>query len=366
MQPARHNTTVVLFIASADPGGAETLTVQMAEFLASQGQTVEIWHFGNEWVGRKASEFGLTAVVLNDRHYRKFYRLPMFANYFRAMLKQRNVSVVHSHMLGAIVAAALPTRLAKVRHVGTLHDIYSLQESRSGVISLRVADVLGTRLVSVARALEDVLRSRSLFGWRNLVTIHNGLLDNPAVGQPSAAVVENSRHVQFLCVARLIDLKRIDVLIRAVADISREHQFTVNIAGDGPLMAELSKLVADLKIQDKVRMLGFRDDVPQLLGTANCFVLPSSTEALSCSILEAMQAGLPVVATNVGGNAELVEDGVTGLLVNADDQGALTAALERVILSPEWAAEAGIKARERYQSAFTFDAMMNAYLKLYQ
>jgi len=138
------------------------------------------------------------------------------------------------------------------------------------------------------------------------------------------------------------------------------------IVGDGPLRDELGRLARDLKISEPVKFLGFRDDIAPLLGVMDLFVLPSIMEGISLTLLEAMAAGKPVVATSVGGNPEVVEDGETGLLVDARDPQGLAEAVGKILSNPQLAQVLGTKGRLRVRERFNGHLMANEYLRLYQ
>lgn len=137
------------------------------------------------------------------------------------------------------------------------------------------------------------------------------------------------------------------------------------IVGDGPLRGELKREAAELGVQDRLWLAGNRDDIPALLRGLDLFVLPSLGEGISNTILEAMASGLPVVATQVGGNAELVEDGSTGTLVPPDDAGALEQAVAHYMDDQQTTRAHGQAARRRVEQRFSIAAMVDAYQALY-
>ena len=136
--------------------------------------------------------------------------------------------------------------------------------------------------------------------------------------------------------------------------------------GDGPCRAALAALAAGLGIQDQVAFSGEADNVPELLAQASMFVLPSLSEGVSLSLLEAMATGLPVVATRVGGNVEVVEEGQTGFLVPAREPARLAEAIIRLAADPDLACRMGTAGRRRVETTFDVRAMVRAYEALYQ
>jgi glycosyltransferase involved in cell wall biosynthesis len=167
-------------------------------------------------------------------------------------------------------------------------------------------------------------------------------------------------------VARLSPEKDIASLLRAVAlVVPAAPDFRLEIAGDGPLRKELQQLAADLRLDRQVRFLGEVSDIPKLLGRSSLFVLPSQTEGISLTILEAMSRGLPVLATSVGGNPEVVESGTSGLLVPAGNPAALAHGLLRLWNNREEGRLMGRAGRRRVETYFDIRDMVAQYERLY-
>jgi glycosyltransferase involved in cell wall biosynthesis len=167
-------------------------------------------------------------------------------------------------------------------------------------------------------------------------------------------------------VARLSPEKSIDTLLRAVPIILATcPDFRLEIAGDGPRGVALHGLAAELRLGDRVRFLGTVRDVPALLARARLFVLSSLTEGISLTLLEASARGLPIVATAVGGNPEVVADGLTGVLVPAASPDALAEGVLRLWSEPELRARMGNAGRLRVEERFDIRRMMTAYESMY-
>jgi len=152
-------------------------------------------------------------------------------------------------------------------------------------------------------------------------------------------------------------VKRVDVLLKALPYVIQRHHAELNIIGTGPRLDEYVTLVRSLGIGDQVHFLGHVDHsrMPAHYATADLFVLPSRMESFPLVLVEAMACGLPVVATRVGGIPEVVEEGVTGLLVLPDDPQALAEAISCLLDDPEKMREMGAKGRERAKECFTWD-----------
>jgi glycosyltransferase involved in cell wall biosynthesis len=157
-----------------------------------------------------------------------------------------------------------------------------------------------------------------------------------------------------MTVGRLIVMKGQRFLVDSVPQLlERFGDLAVLLVGEGHLRGELSKHAAELGVSSAVRLLGHRADARMLLDAADVFVLPSLHEGMPLAAMEAMDASLPVVGTDVIGTAEVVADGETGLLVPPRDPGALATALGALLSDPDLRARYGAAARRRYLQHFT-------------
>lgn len=181
--------------------------------------------------------------------------------------------------------------------------------------------------------------------------IHNGVADTPwradaaAAGTPTLAMV-----------ARLAAPKDHLVLLRALAAV--DVPYRLRLIGDGPDRPAVEAMLRDPRLAGRVELVGVSSDVPRLLAEAHIGVLISRQEGFPLAILESMRAGLPVVASDVGGIREAVGDGVTGLLVARGDEAALTAALTRLLVDPVLRGRMGAAGRLAYEARFTAHRMV--------
>ncbi len=171
--------------------------------------------------------------------------------------------------------------------------------------------------------------------------------------------------------ARLAPVKGIATLIRAFDDLLRRRGsqrpgITLEIAGEGPEEQNLRESVAELGLGDSVRFLGWRDDIPQLMETWDIYAQPSYAEGFGLSVLEAMAAGLPVVASRAGGLPELIRKKETGLLVTPRDRVALAFALESLVRDPRLRYRLGSRARDHVTRRFTIENEVDEIRFLYQ
>ena len=236
------------------------------------------------------------------------------------------------------------------------------------VLAERVTSPLADRIVAVSQAIAHDLVERYRIDARRTVVVHNGIdawAFRPARG---AATVQHELRVPggrrvIVMAGRMTAQKGWDVLLEAAARLAavRGDLFWL-LVGDGPLRGPLERRAAELGVP--VSFTGARGDMADVLGCADVVVLASRSEGLPFTLLEAMALGKPVVATRVGGVAEVVEDGRSGRLVPRDDPAALAAAVASVVDSPD-AAAMGARGRARVQTAFSLDGMVRGVERVY-
>jgi sugar transferase (PEP-CTERM/EpsH1 system associated) len=234
----------------------------------------------------------------------------------------------------------------------------------------RMVSPLVTTWLTVSRDLRRWLVEDVHIPARKVATIHNGVdLERFAPGhraEARAALGLETGAPIIGTVGRLDPVKDQAGLIRAFAGLAgADPRPLLVIAGDGPCRPELEALVRDLGLGASVRLLGERHDIPRVLAALDVFVLPSIAEGISNTILEAMATGLAVIATRVGGNPELVDDGITGQLVPKQDPPALREAMAAMLADVPARLARGVAARRRVVELFSLHDMCRRHAALY-
>lgn len=358
------------FIDSLDPGGAETVVTEICREVKGRGYRPEVLHFGNEWLEARCHEYGIDSVLVPDFSlFKSVKTLPLFALSFARFLKKRKIDIIHSHLFGAVSGAALPARLSSIPHIGTLHDTYTIAEKKGRAKLLSVASRLGSRLVTVSDEMRVYLEGLSKFPAGAIEVIHNGVsLERYKPVDPAfrESLGVKRDEVVFTCVGRLVEIKNHAMLIEAFAEAAKDANLRLLIVGDGPEKDNCARLITEKGIAGKATLLGHRDDIPMITGISDCFVLASRSEGLSCSIIEAMASGLPVVATNVGGNPELIAEGKSGYLVPVDDCGAMAQRMKALAQDEAKRKAFGKESRRIVEEDFSIDAMVGKYVAAYK
>lgn len=295
------------------------------------------------------------------------------------LLRAERPAIVHTRNLSALEmqipawAARVPVRIHG-EHGRDVDD----PDGRNWKYRLerRIIARAVTQFVAVSRDLEQYLVRAVGIEPRKVNWICNGVDEErfkpAAAGARTASPVEDGdTPVVIGTVGRLQAIKDQRTLVAATSRLlaavpSRRGRFRVVLVGDGPMRATLEREIAERGLGDIVELLGERDDVAELMRGMDIFVLPSIAEGISNTILEAMASGLPVVATRVGGNGELVDDGRTGRLVPAGDAAAMAEALAAYLDSAELRRADGARARQRVEARFGLSAMVEAYRTLYR
>jgi glycosyltransferase involved in cell wall biosynthesis len=215
-------------------------------------------------------------------------------------------------------------------------------------------------VVAVSDSIRKYIPQTVGIDRERVCTVHNGI---EGMATPLAA---NAGPTRFIAVGRLDAIKKHALMIHAFAGVvARGVRARLTIVGDGPQRGAIEALVDALGLRGQIELTGFRTDVSELLAQADVFVLSSHYEGISIALLEAMRAGLPAVATRVGGVPETVVSAQTGLLVDDADEAAFAQAMERLAASPTLRREMGLAAQALQQREFSLDTMLERYDALY-
>jgi glycosyltransferase involved in cell wall biosynthesis len=226
----------------------------------------------------------------------------------------------------------------------------------------RVAARWARRIICVSEYERHLALRHGVGRPEQLVTIHNGM---PELSDGYRAEPGKGGPVRLIMVARFSEQKDHLLVLRALAGLDAEADFELLFAGEGELEPWARETAEKLGLGSRVRFLGTRRDVPELLARAHVFVLASNWEGFPRSILEAMRAGLPVVASDVGGSREAVVEGQTGFLVARGDAEMLRDRLRRLLLDAELRTRMGAAGYARFHGHFTFERMLEKTKRVY-
>jgi glycosyltransferase involved in cell wall biosynthesis len=224
----------------------------------------------------------------------------------------------------------------------------------------RLVGPLATKIIAVSEFDRRLALEERIVTEDRIVTVHNGMPDIP----PRLTADPSRTPPRLIMVARLGAQKDHATLLRALEGL-KHRQWELDLVGDGPLMGEMKSLAATLGLGDRARFLGQRMDVDTLLGQAQISLLVTNWEGFPLSIIESMRAGLPVVASSVGGIGEAICDGETGYLVARGDVAGLRDRIDRLLIDPTLRVRMGASGRARYEQYFTLDRTVTRTIAVY-
>ncbi len=380
---------VLHIVAAGEYGGAEAQVLDLLKGLGANGVPAAVAVLFDAEFAARARDAGVEVHVLpGGAPWRDFGAL-------LRLVRQWRPDLLHTHGVRASVAGRLVGVRTGLRVVTTVHsDLYydyAAPAKRALFMALELAtQELSARVIAVSRPLAGVLRKRG-YAERKLRVVENGIDVRAFEEKLSYATHDGSGAnirrelalpdgaLVILCVARLHPVKLHDVLIRATGELGKTMDAVhLVLVGDGSERAALQAL-ATQAAPGRVHFLGARADVPALLAQADVFALTSRMEGLPISVLEAMAARLPVVASRAGGLAELVadagavaadrttvQDAPTGFLFEPGSTEGLRAALAILLRDAGLRRELGAAGRERLLARFTTERMVQGTMDVYR
>ena len=358
--------TILFLSTSSGPGGAERVISTLSAALNTQHRGIILGLFRPGWLQTECQRLGVETIIIplsGPLH------LGWFLECIRVVRRER-VVLIHAHEFSAIVYGWIVSLIARIPFVGTIHGKNYFWEKARRRLAYRLIARTGT-LVAVSEDLKRFISEKVGIPVRRLRVIYNGITPAPPVEESEIERCRSELGIKsgdtvLGAVGSLYPVKGHRFLLDAMPIVLQRFPNTVLImAGRGELGVSLKEQAKRLGIEEKVRFLGMREDVPRLLALMDVFVLPSLSEGLSMALLEAMAAGKPVVATRVGGNPELVEEGKTGLLVRAEDASNMAGGLVRILGNRSMMRELGVAGAERVLRSFSLDSMAHQYRALY-
>jgi len=361
---------VILHLSeTSEPGGSETVLAYIAKNLDSGRYDSLVCLLSEGWLTGYLRQLGVRYEIIENR----LSYDPLFLIKLVRLIKREKVALVHAHEFMMNVYGSVAARLAGTPMIGTIHGKVYFTEKRSRIAAYKLAVAASSRIIAVSEDLKKYfMENIGLKTDRKILTLYNGIdVDRykpsaksdalrSQLGIPADAILAGT-------VGSLFKVKAFDQLVRA-AEINHESnpRFRLLIAGEGTEESNLGKLIDDLGLRDIVILTGFRKDVPDLLNLFDLYVCSSLSEGLSLSILEAMAAGRPIVATKVGGNPELIADGDNGYLVPSGNPGALAEKMRILIDSEPKRIAMGQRNRRIAEEKFSLKKMINNYQNLYE
>ncbi|HXG08792.1 MAG TPA: glycosyltransferase [Gemmataceae bacterium] len=368
---ANHRPTICQLLHTLQVGGAEVLAARLARQLGDRFRFVFVCLDELGELGRELRDEGFPVHLLGRRpgvDWRCVLRLA-------ALLRRERVDLLQPHQYTPFFYA-ITARLF-YRRPAVLFTEHGRHQPdyprRKRMIANRLLLERRDRVVGVGEAVRQALivnegippgRVQVIYNGIDLSAFRNGYHDRPAVRREMGV---GEGDLVLLQVARLDYLKDHATAVRTIERVVRcRPDARLVLVGEGPEREAIERLVRAKGLEAHVRLLGLRSDIGRLLAAADVFLLTSISEGIPLTVIEAMAAGLPVVATRVGGMTEVVEEGVTALLAPAGDDVGLAEAILRLADKPALRRRMGQLGRERAGARFSESRMHAHYQRLYQ
>jgi glycosyltransferase involved in cell wall biosynthesis len=367
MKPAPADAPIAILSPGELFGGVETMVLTLSVHLRDAGSAVLPLLFHDRELAARLRAAGLEPVVLEARHRYD----PGAARRLAEATARRGCRVVHLHGYRATVTAAVAGARLGAAAVKTEHGLPEPPgrlDDRAKAILNHALDVRATRRLRarVCYVTADIQRrcARDHAGLPRRV-IHNGIAPVAREGRPRPAGLEPGLFHAGI-VGRVSAVKGIPTALRALASGAVPDRVRLDIVGAGPLEAHLRRQASALGLADRVRFHGFRQDAIDWLAHLDLLLMPSLHEGLPYALLEAMSLGLPVVASRVGGLAEVLRHEETGLLIEPGDPDGLARALARLAGEPGLARRLGDAAAREQRARYTLERMVAEYREVYR
>ena len=326
---------VMLFIESGGVGGAEKVVISLAKLYRASGVAPYIVTCRKGWLSETAEKEGIRYQQIESNipfDFKLVYRLLKF-------IRRNRIQMLHTHPVDSGVYGALAARIAGIPHLATEHgEVHHLKPKKGIKIKFGLMQILGSRFSAVSEFTRNALHKCGVSDARTRVIANPVFVDERISQlelrkkireQTRAVLVDHNPDVWiWLQIANLRAVKDQDNLLRAFAKLQAlpSAPSLLIVVGDGPERENLFALSKELGISEKVKFMGFQQDVIPFVTAADGYVLSSISEAMPISLLEAAAAGLPLVGTRVGGVPEVINEKI-GFLCPPKDSNALANAM---------------------------------------
>jgi len=357
-------------LESDGPGGAEHVLLHLAEGLRNRGHDVvpvlRGVSRGKAWLQAQFRQRGMEPELFYLQH-------PLDWGCVRGLkeiFERRQIQVVNSHEFTMAVYGAVAARLARRPHIITMHGGKRFANRWRRRAALRWAVRHSGAAVAVSRSAANFLETSLKLAKNSVRVIANGIDFRP--GHPARVREEldlAAGEPLIVAVGNLYTVKGHIILLKALAALTKRIPgvaWKAAIVGRGDQEQALNDFLRDAALADRVKLLGYRSDVPDILASADIWCMPSFSEGLPLSLLEAMFAGKAIVASRIGGIPEAVDEGKEGLLVPPGDVDGLAASVERLLLDTRYREALGKAAYARAMRDLRLDLTLDKYEQLYR
>lgn len=356
-------------VSSLTVGGAEQIVLSLAERVDPRRFETHVCSLSVIGQNSLQPEFERLQIPLLALNARRLYN-PGILRAVQAYVRRQQIDVIHTHLTDADIIGRIVGHRLRIPVLSTMHNMphnYARQRRDRYWLERLTARYLATHLVAVSPGIQRLYLDQWRIPPDRISAIYNSVRMEPFLAIPPG-VAEPRWHAGPVItnVARFNPQKAQRILLEAAPAILQKFpQARFLLVGKGHLEEQLRRQTQELGLEQNVIFTGVRHDIPDILAQSDVFVLPSRWEGAPLSVIEAMAAARPVVVTAVGGNTELVQHGRSGLVVAANDAGALAEALLALLPDEPKQRALGAAARRRVQQLFNTEGFIKQYETLY-
>ena len=349
---------IVLVVPTLSTGGAEKFVCDMALNIDREKFDISVIVLFSRTGGKKESDLEASNIPVYYLNKKRGLSIKcIFA--LKHLLKRLRPDVVHSHL--DVLLYLLPSYKRSQVKIHTVHSMAQFEATGfNKLIRIIAFKFYGVKPVAIGEKVRDSISTYYKIPLIKIPCIYNGVIE------PLSTSREKHQGTVFINIGTLYHIKNQEMLIRAFKrckELSMQP-ISLNIVGDGELYDNLQKLIRELELEQNVRLTGWTDDVYAELLRADIYVCSSKMEGVSLSVIEAMLCGLPIIASNVGGNKDLVRPNINGILFENENEDALVKAMMQMLDDYKFqrsCSEASFELSRR----FTISVCAREYEKLY-
>ena len=372
---------ICFLLGSFQTGGAENNVLQILKNLDNTKYNPHIAVFNNSGSLKKDFyDLNIPIYYSNNFKYKLckklFHRFKVFS--FSQFLNKNNIDILHIHLTGCFIFGIISAYLANIpSKIITWHNIYDNSQRKwrslndllnhlKGFTQVKIASMLSKEIIAVSNKVKK--RNCSFFNvpLNKVTVVHNGIDISRFNKKTYNENEKNIKNFEIVAVGALQRQKGYFIMLDAVKEIIKKYPFIIlKILGRGPDEEKIKKYICNNKLSDNVLLLGNRNDVPSILFKSDLFLMTSLWEGFSIALLEAMAVGLPIIATDVGGNSEAINNNVNGIIVPIKKSQSVIDSIDFLISNKSIREKLGKQAYKDLNSKFTIDTMINNLCKVY-
>ena len=354
MRNEKQKNNILHISRTMDIGGAERIVYQLSSDLQDEFDSVHVASTGGLWEPELEAR-GINHHKIQDIDSKNPLTVLQLLLTIYQIIKTNDITLVHTHhRMAAFYIRLLKLINPKLVHVYTAHNVFKDK------LSLYRFSLKNAYSIAVGQAVNQNLKDD--VGVADSTVIYNGVI----LKQSNRQVDEIMKFdgIKLGCIARLSEQKGLTYLLDAISLISDEN-LRLFIVGDGEFRAELENKVKELNLEDKITFLGYRQDIVECINSFDFCVLPSLLEGLALNVIETFMNGKTMVATNIPGINEIVNN-ENGILVPAKDASAMAQAIEKMATDPLLREKLANQAKKDYENKFSYPLFLKNYRELYR